>query len=210
MTGRAGAILDRDGTLIDFVRDEELGAIVSAFHPAHVRFFPGVVEGLRLLQEAGFTLAMATNQPGAAKGQVTLDAIYRTNQAVVDRLADEGVRIAAVEVCLHHTEGAPGGDKSLVQHCSCRKPHPGMLNNLKEKLGLDAGRSWMIGDASVDVLAGRAAGMSAGLIFDLGRCEMCPVKTGFDEIPMLRPDASAPRMDALARQILNPLAKRAN
>ena len=52
MTGRPGIIVDRDGTLIDFVRDEELGAVVSAFHPRHVRFFPGVVEGLQLLQEA--------------------------------------------------------------------------------------------------------------------------------------------------------------
>jgi D-glycero-D-manno-heptose 1,7-bisphosphate phosphatase len=205
MTSRAGVILDRDGTLIDFVRDEELGAVVSAFHPNHVKFFPGTVEGLRLLQDAGFVLAMATNQPGAAKGQVTLGAISRTNQAVVDRLAEQGIRIEAVEVCLHHTEGAAGGDKSLVQNCSCRKPHPGMLLALKEKLGLDPARSWMIGDASVDVLAARAAGMQAGLLFDLGRCEMCPVKTGFDDIPMLRPDATAPRMDALARQILNPL-----
>ncbi|HRI66169.1 MAG TPA: HAD-IIIA family hydrolase [Polyangium sp.] len=209
MTKRPGIIVDRDGTLIDFVRDEELGAVVSAFHPSHVRFFAGVVEGLLLLQEAGFVLAMATNQPGAAKGQVSLDAIHRTNQTVVDRLAEQGVRIEAVEVCLHHTEGGPGGDVSLVQRCSCRKPHPGMLLALADKLALDPGKSWMIGDASVDVLAARGAGMQAGLIFDLGRCEMCPVKTGFEEIPLIRPDASAPRMDALAQQILNPLGRRA-
>lgn len=209
MTKRAGVILDRDGTLIDFVRDEELGAVVSAFHPDHVRFFPGTVEGLRLLQDAGFVLAMATNQPGAAKGQVSRYAIERTNQAVVDRLADQGIRIDAVEVCLHHTEGAAGGDLSLVQHCTCRKPHPGMLLAIIEKLGLDPAQSWMVGDASVDVLAARGAGMLAGLLFDLGRCEMCPVKTGFDDIPFIRPDASAPKMDALARQILNPLARRA-
>ncbi len=206
---RAGIILDRDGTLIDFVRDEELGAVVSAFHPDHVRFFQGVVEGLRLLQDAGFVLAMATNQPGAAKGQVSLEAINRTNQAVVDRLAEHGVRIEAVEVCLHHTEGGPGGDASLVRNCTCRKPHPGMLIALIEKLNLDPAKSWMIGDASVDVLAARGAGMQAGLIFDLGRCEMCPVKTGFDEIPMIRPDASAARIDSLARHILNPLHRRA-
>jgi D-glycero-D-manno-heptose 1,7-bisphosphate phosphatase len=209
MTGRPGIILDRDGTLIDFVRDEELGAVVSAFHPSHVRFYPGVVEGLRTLQDAGFVLSMATNQPGAAKGQVSRQAIKRTNDALVERLAEQGVRIEAVEVCLHHTEGGPGGDTSLVQRCSCRKPHPGMLLALVQKLGLDPARSWMIGDASVDVLAARGAGMQAGLIFDWGRCEMCPVKTGFDEIPLIRPDASAPRMDELAKQILNPLARRA-
>ncbi len=209
MTGRPGIILDRDGTLIDFVRDEELGAVVSAFHPNHVRFFPGTVEGLLLLRDAGFVLSMATNQPGAAKGQVSREAIKRTNDTVVERLGDHGIRIEAVEVCLHHNEGAAGGDASLVQRCTCRKPHPGMLLALIGKLGLDPARSWMIGDASVDVLAARGAGVQAGLLFDLGRCEMCPVRTGFDEIPLIRPDASAPRMDELARVILNPLARRA-
>jgi D-glycero-D-manno-heptose 1,7-bisphosphate phosphatase len=202
MTGRPGIILDRDGTLIDFVRDEELGAVVSAFHPSHVRFFPGVVEGLVMLQQAGFVLSMATNQPGAAKGQVSLSAIARTNDAVVERLAEHGLRIEAVEVCLHHNEGGPGGDPSLVQPCRCRKPHPGMLLSLAQRLGLDPGRSWMIGDAAVDVLAARGAGMFAGLIFDVGRCEMCPVRTGFEDIPLIRPDASASRMDGLARVIL--------
>jgi D-glycero-D-manno-heptose 1,7-bisphosphate phosphatase len=208
MTGRAGIILDRDGTLIDFVRDEELGAVVSAFHPKHVRFFPGTVEGLRLLQDAGFVLSIATNQPGAAKGQVSLAAIQRTNNAVVERLASHGIQIEGLEVCLHHTEGAAGGDASLVQSCTCRKPYPGMLLALIAKLGLDPARSWMIGDASVDVLAARAAGVQAGLLFDLGRCEMCPVRTGFDDIPMIRPDASAPRMDGLARVILGTVARR--
>jgi D-glycero-D-manno-heptose 1,7-bisphosphate phosphatase len=210
MTGRPGIILDRDGTLIDFVRDEELGAVVSAFHPNQVRFFPGVVEGLRALQDAGFVLSMATNQPGAAKGQVSLVAITRTNDAVVERLAEQDVHIEAVEVCLHHTEGGPGGDPSLVQHCTCRKPHPGMLLSLAHKLDLDPAQSWMIGDAAVDVLAARSAGMLAGLIFELGRCEMCPVRTGFEDIPLIRPDASANRLDALARIILNPLARRAD
>lgn len=202
MTHRPGIILDRDGTLIDFVRDEELGAVVSAFHPSHVRFLPGVVDGLGTLQDAGFVLSMATNQPGAAKGQVSRDAIARTNQSVVDRLAEHGIRIEAIEVCLHHTEGGPGGDPALIQHCTCRKPHPGMLLSLARTLGLDPACSWMIGDAAVDVLAARGAGMLAGLLFEAGRCEMCPVRNGFDDIPLIRPDVHAARMDALARAIL--------
>jgi D-glycero-D-manno-heptose 1,7-bisphosphate phosphatase len=60
---RKGAIFDRDGTLIDFHRDEELSAVVSAFHPHQIRILPGVVEGLRLFAEAGFTLAIATKKP---------------------------------------------------------------------------------------------------------------------------------------------------
>ncbi|TKC99137.1 D-glycero-alpha-D-manno-heptose-1,7-bisphosphate 7-phosphatase [Polyangium fumosum] len=203
---RPGVILDRDGTLIDFVRDAELGAVVSAFHPDHIRLLPGVAQGLALLQDAGFVLAIATNQPGAAKGQIPESAITRTNQALVDALAREGIRIEAVRTCLHHPEGGPGGDPALATDCGCRKPKPGMLLSLVDELGLDPARSWMVGDAAVDVLAARGAGLRAGLLFEWGRCEMCPVRGGFDEIPMIRPDASASRFDELARRLRDSLA----
>ena len=51
---RPGIILDRDGTLIDVVRDEETGVISVAFSPSQLRFLPGVLEGLSLLSAAGF------------------------------------------------------------------------------------------------------------------------------------------------------------
>lgn len=199
---RPGVILDRDGTLIDFVRDPELGAVVSAFHPDHIRFLPGVVEGLLALQNAGFSLAIATNQPGAAKGQIPLSAITRTNQALVDRLAEAGVRIEAVAACLHHPDGGPGGDPALATSCNCRKPKPGMLLDLIQRLDLDPARTWMIGDAPVDVLAARAAGVKAAMLFEAGRCEMCPLRGGLDELPVIRPDASASRIDDLAPMLL--------
>ncbi|HZX42697.1 MAG TPA: HAD-IIIA family hydrolase, partial [Myxococcaceae bacterium] len=135
------AILDRDGTLIDLVRDEETGAIVTAFHPAQLRLLPGVVEGLRALAGAGFVLAMATNQPGPAKGQISRAAVARTNAALLALLDAQGVSIAGVEVCEHHPEGGPGGDPSLVLTCDCRKPRPGMLRSLLARLGGDPARS---------------------------------------------------------------------
>src|SRR5579864_3990271 len=151
------AILDRDGTLVDVVRDEETGTVGVAFHPDQLRLLPGAVDGMRALQAAGFVLSIATNQPAPAKGQFSAAAVHRTNDALVARLADEGVRIAAVEVCLHHPEGGPGGDRALVRECDCRKPKPGMLRALLDRLGADRGSSWMIGDSAGDVEAGRAA-----------------------------------------------------
>ena len=59
-------------------------------------------------------LAIATNQPAPAKGQFSADAVRRTNDALVEKLAKEGVAIAAVEVCMHHPSGGAGGDLSLV------------------------------------------------------------------------------------------------
>ncbi|HVY45391.1 MAG TPA: HAD-IIIA family hydrolase [Minicystis sp.] len=196
---RPGVLLDRDGTLVDFHRDAELGAVVSAFHPDQLRLLPGVVEGLSALAAAGFTLAIATNQPGAAKGQLPRDAIERTNAALVARLAGRGVPIAAVAVCLHHPEGGPGGDGSLVGPCACRKPAPGMLTRLVAELDLDPARSFMIGDADIDVAAAHAAGLRAALVVDPRRCELCPHR--------LAPVAAAPEicgapLDEIARAIL--------
>jgi D-glycero-D-manno-heptose 1,7-bisphosphate phosphatase len=170
------AILDRDGTLIDVIRDEDTGAIVTAFHPSQLRLLPGAVEGLRALAGAGFVLAMATNQPGPAKGQISRAAVARTNAALLALLEAEGVRIAAVEVCEHHPEGGPGGDPALVRVCDCRKPRPGMLRSLLARLGADPARSWAIGDSAADIEAGRAAGLRTGLILPRSRCELCPLR----------------------------------
>lgn len=172
------AILDRDGTLIDVVRDEETGAIGVAFHPSHLRLLRGAVDGMRALQDAGYVLAMATNQPAPAKGQFSADAVRRTNDALLALLAEQGVRIAAVEVCMHHPEGGAGGDPALVKRCDCRKPRPGMLTALVERLDADPARSWMIGDGAGDIEAGRAAGLRTALVFASNRCELCPLRDG--------------------------------
>jgi D-glycero-D-manno-heptose 1,7-bisphosphate phosphatase len=173
---RRGVVLDRDGTLIDFHRDEELGAVVSAFHPSQLRILPGVVEGLRALADAGFVLAIATNQPGAAKGQVSRVAIERTNAALVTMLTDLGAPIAEVAVCFHHPDISQAGDASLQTACACRKPAPGLVLGLAELLNLDASSSWMVGDSVVDVAAGKAAGLRTALLWDANRCQVCPLR----------------------------------
>jgi D-glycero-D-manno-heptose 1,7-bisphosphate phosphatase len=193
------AILDRDGTLIDVVRDEETGFVTVAFHPRQLRLLDGAVKGLLALQGAGFTLAIATNQPAPAKGQFSADAVRRTNDALVARLAAEGVRIAAVEACMHHPKGGEGGDPALVRDCDCRKPKPGMLDALVTRLGAERAASWMIGDAAGDVEAARAAGLRAGLVFAANRCELCPLRGG----PAgLTPDAHGATLRDLAGAIL--------
>ena len=177
------AVLDRDGTLIDVVRDEETGAIVTAFHPDQLRLLPGAVEGLRALAEAGFVLAMATNQPGPAKGQISRAAVARTNAALLALLEAQGVSIAAVEVCEHHPQGGPGGDPELVRACDCRKPGSGMMWTLLARLRGDPARSWTIGDSTADLEAGRGAGMRTAILVPHARCELCPLRS--------RPDLGA-------------------
>ncbi len=195
---KRAVVLDRDGTLVDVVRDEETGAIVTAFHPDQLRVLPGVIDGLRELAAAGFDLAIATNQPGPAKGQYSRASVEKTNAALVALFAAQSITIAKVAVCMHHPDGGPGGDASLVGPCACRKPKPGMLLDLQRDLGFDFNASWMIGDTTSDVDAGRAAGMRTGLIFDERRCELCPLRGG----PKCTPDLHARDFRTLARLVL--------
>jgi D-glycero-D-manno-heptose 1,7-bisphosphate phosphatase len=199
---RRGVILDRDGTLIDVFRDEETGFISTAFHPDQLTLLPGVLDGLRLLAGAGYALAIATNQPGPAKGQFSAAAVKRTNDALVARLEAEGIRIAQVEACMHHPAGGPGGDAALVGPCDCRKPMPGMLLTIARSLSLVPGESWMVGDSAADVEAGDAAGMRTGLVFANNRCELCPLRVGVQTVgKRARPTVHGPTLLEVARAI---------
>lgn len=192
------AIVDRDGTLIDVVRDEETGFIGTAFHPSQLRFLDGALDGMRALRDAGFVLAIATNQPGPAKGQCSREAVARTNDALVARLGAEGIRIATVEVCMHHPKGGEGGDPALVGPCDCRKPQPALLLAALRSTGADPAASWMIGDTRSDVEAGKLAGVRTALVFSRDRCELCPLRGG----PPGAPDVSAPDLRSIAAAIL--------
>ncbi|MBI4705895.1 MAG: HAD-IIIA family hydrolase [Deltaproteobacteria bacterium] len=195
-----GLILDRDGTLVDFVRDPELGSVSPAFHPDHLRLLPGVVDGLRAFAAAGYLLAIATNQPDAAKGRIPVRAIARTNQALVALLGRHGIAIAGIECCLHHPEGGPGGDPALVRTCDGRKPGPGMLLRLVARLGLDPAASWLVGDTENDLGAARAAGLRCALVVPVRRCDICPLANRPPGAGA--PDLVASRLDELAGVLL--------
>lgn len=191
-------ILDRDGTLIDVVRDEETGVISVAWSPAQLRFLPGVLTGLALLKAAGFGFAIATNQPGPAKGQFSQEAVLRTHHALVAALAEAGIAISSVEVCFHHPVGSPDGPAELRQDCACRKPKPGLLLRALRSGDFDPKSSWMIGDSPTDVDAARSAGLRSALVFAQNRCELCPLRSGSPSVP----DVVAPRFDEVARRIV--------
>ena len=195
---RPGIILDRDGTLIDVVRDEETGVISVAWSPSQLRLLPGVLAGLSRLKAAGFGFAIATNQPGPAKGQFSVEAVHRTHHALVAALAEADIAISSVEVCWHHPEGSPHGAQELVTNCDCRKPKPGLLLRALANGGFDPAQSWMIGDSPTDVEAAQRAKLRSALVFAQNRCELCPLRDGSPCVP----DVVAPRFDEVARRIL--------
>ncbi len=192
------AIFDRDGTIIDVVRDEETGVIATAFHPSQIRLLDGAIAGMRALRDAGFLLAIATNQPGPAKGQCSARAVRATNDALAEILRADGLVLSSFQTCMHHPQGGAGGDASLVGPCACRKPKAGLLEAALRESGADAAQSWMIGDTRSDVDAARAAHVRAALVFSTERCELCPLRGG----PAGSPDVHAPNLAAVATKIL--------
>ncbi len=148
---RSAVFLDRDGTLI--ANDGDLG------DPAEVRLLPGAAEACALLRAAhDRALVVVTNQGGVARGAYDEAAVDRTNARIEERLrAATGLPrvLDAFYHCPFHPDGTV--ERYRREH-PWRKPAPGMLLAAARDLDLDLGRSWMVGDAERDVLAGRAVG----------------------------------------------------
>ena len=146
-------ILDRDGTLC---RDVVYMSRFDQFEP-----LPGVDAALRLLQDAGYRLFVATNQSGVARGLFSLETVHTLNTQIWEYFIEKGVNIEDFAVCPHHPQGTV---PAYTLDCPCRKPKPGMLLDLAAKHGLDLARSYMVGDMPRDALAGLAAGAEGVLI----------------------------------------------
>lgn len=161
MSDRRAAFVDRDGVINELVIDPVSGEPESPLTVDDVRLTPTALEGLRTLAGAGFALVVVSNQPAAAKGKVSVEALQRIHGRVVDLLNAGGVDLEAERLCLHHPDGVV---PELTGPCDCRKPAPGMLLDAAAELGITLQRSWMVGDTDADVQAGRAAGCRTALV----------------------------------------------
>jgi len=153
--GRILVVLDRDGILNRLVRHRPDGVPESPHTLAEVELLPGVPLALARLTRAGVRLAIATNQPAAAKGEASGEVLDAIHAAIVRAAESAGGRIASSHVCRHRAEDA----------CTCRKPRPGLLREaLVAAPGSSAARAWMVGDRATDVLAGRAVQFRTALL----------------------------------------------
>ena len=135
--------LDRDGVIN---RKAEAGGYVTSW--AQMEFLPGVSEGIRLLNEAGFQTVVVTNQRCVAKGLITREELEALHQKMRDHIKSLGGTIDDIFYCPHE----------VSPPCGCRKPNPGMLLEAGRAHQIDMSSSWMIGDSEADMQAGRAAG----------------------------------------------------
>ncbi|HKN88420.1 MAG TPA: HAD family hydrolase [Nitrospiraceae bacterium] len=150
---KQAVFLDKDGTLIEDVPYNCDGRLI--------RLMPGVGDGLRRLQAAGYTLIVVSNQPGVAHGFFSTDALGQVETTLGAILEGERVRLDGFYYCPHHPEGRV---PAYATACDCRKPSPGLLIQAASDYAIELHASWMIGDILHDVEAGRRAGCRTILI----------------------------------------------
>ena len=155
--------MDRDGTLTD-----EVGYVN---HPSRLRLLPRSGVAVRRLNQAGIAVVVVTNQAGIARGYFSPEVLAAVNASLVSQLKDEGAHLDGLYVCPHHpTEG----EAPYLMVCDCRKPKPGLLLRAASDLGLDLGRSTLVGDKGSDLVAARAVGARPVLVltgYGLGEWE---------------------------------------
>ena len=152
-------ILDRDG-VINYDSDAYIKNL-DEWIP-----LPGAVEAIARLSRAGWTVAVATNQSGLARGYYDLAALDAMHAHLRQLVAEQGGELGLIVHCPH------GPDDG----CDCRKPKPGMLRQIAAHYGTSLAGVWFVGDSSGDLNAALAVG-----------CQPVLVKTGKGLLTLAQP-----------------------
>lgn len=140
-------ILDRDGTINedsdDYVKSE-----------AEWKPLPGALEAIAKLNHAGWHVVVASNQSGLGRGLFDVAALNAMHAKMHKLLATAGGRVEAIFYCPH----APD------QTCRCRKPMPGLFEQIGERYGITLKGVPTVGDSARDLVAGATAGCEPHLV----------------------------------------------
>ncbi|MEJ7931019.1 D-glycero-beta-D-manno-heptose 1,7-bisphosphate 7-phosphatase [Ramlibacter sp. AN1015] len=140
-------ILDRDGTI-----NEDSDEFIKS--PEEWQPLPGALEAIARLNHAGWHVAVASNQSGLGRGLFDLSALNAMHAKMHKMLAAVGGRIDAVFFCPHTPD----------DRCSCRKPLPGLFEQIGERFGVELRGVPAVGDALRDLEAAAAAGCEPHLV----------------------------------------------
>jgi len=130
--------LDRDGVLIKEVH------YIS--NPDHVQLESGVIDFLLLAKEYSYHTVVVTNQSGIGRGYSTWNDYDSVTSKMLYMLGEENLLTAIYA-------------NSFVDDNYFRKPYPGMLIQALSELPIDLSNSLIIGDKTIDLIAGRRAGV---------------------------------------------------
>ncbi len=140
-------ILDRDG-VINFDSDLYIKS------PDEWRPIPGSLDAIAKLNQWGYRVVVATNQSGIGRGLFGMDMLNAIHEKMIKAAAQAGGRIDAVFFCPH----------TNTDKCTCRKPKPGMLEEIASRYNADLEGVPAIGDSLRDLDAAVAVGAQPILV----------------------------------------------
>lgn len=140
-------VLDRDGV----INEDSAEYVKSA---DEWRPLPGSLDAIARLNAAGFTVAVASNQSGLARGYFDAAALEAMHAKFRALLAEAGGHVERIEICPH------GPDDG----CDCRKPAPGLLQRLLAHYGVNPAEVLVVGDSRRDLEAALAVGARPALV----------------------------------------------
>ena len=134
-------ILDRDG-------------VINVDRPDHVKSpdewapIPGSLEAITRLNQAGYRVVVATNQSGVGRGLLDIETLNLVHVRMLRQLAEVGGTIESIFFCPHTPR----------DRCPCRKPRPGLLLDIAERLRVPLAEVPVVGDRARDLEAAVRAG----------------------------------------------------
>jgi D-glycero-D-manno-heptose 1,7-bisphosphate phosphatase len=140
-------ILDRDGVI-----NQDSDAFIK--NPDEWKPIPGSLEAIAKLNHSGYRVVVASNQSGIGRGLLDMAALNAINDKMYKALAQMGGRIDALFYCPHPAEA----------NCDCRKPKPGLLQDIAHRFNTDLTGVPSIGDSLRDLQASAAVGAQPILV----------------------------------------------
>lgn len=166
-------ILDRDGVI-----NHDSDAFIKSTDEWQV--IPGSAQAIARLNQAGYTVVVATNQSGVARKlfpMTTLNAIHQKMHATVEQV---GGVIDAVFFCPH----------SADDNCDCRKPKPGMLQEISTRYNVSLKGVHCVGDSLRDLQSGFMLGCIPNLVLT-GKGQSTLTKGGLPPGTQVHPDLAS-------------------
>lgn len=140
-------ILDRDGVI-----NEDSDDFIKS--PDEFVAIPGSLEAIARLNHSGHRVIVATNQSGVGRKLLDIEMLMRIHERLYRQLAEVGGTLDAIVFCPHVPR----------DRCRCRKPRPGMLNEIARRLRRPLEDVPVVGDKLSDIEAAREAGAKPVLV----------------------------------------------
>jgi histidinol-phosphate phosphatase family protein len=141
---RPAIFLDRDGTLFQNSGTARRGLSLEEVSAENF-------QAISRANAQGIPVFIVTNQPGVAKGEISIDDVLSVQAQYEIYAAKESAFIDDFRVCPHHPKvGFQGEISQFKVDCNCRKPKVGMFHDLAVAHSIDLGKSTFIGDTEVD------------------------------------------------------------